>query len=277
MKGWFSAGALPGEALDSYREAASAGEAANSAIEFTLTIFSHDLDELLNDLKHPAKLSGTVECKALSEQPLSVSDGVFNLFEKMPSPPDTRHMIYSMVLTAGNGEQFFFKGYKVVKDDPEVLDIWPDTSTLYVSVQRGDSESGGLVGKAVLHIEPEDFAKQMTTMEITGTTEPLKKLEALAQFGKFFAGVLYESYGGVFYNPNAKAPRPPRKKRPLRAPAPAVHAFTTHDGVELRLTRYQGGTKGPVMLVHGLGVASRQVVRQSAVGICHGGSAGLLQ
>ena len=32
--------------------------------------------------------------------------------------------------------------------------------------------------------------------------------------------------------------------------------FKTIDGVGLRLTRYQGGTKGPVVLSHGLGVSS---------------------
>ncbi|SUX53596.1 alpha/beta hydrolase [Chromobacterium vaccinii] len=32
--------------------------------------------------------------------------------------------------------------------------------------------------------------------------------------------------------------------------------FLTDDGVNLRLTRYNGGGKGPVMLVHGLGVGS---------------------
>ena len=48
-----------------------------------------------------------------------------------------------------------------------------------------------------------------------------------------------------------------RKKRPLRLPAPWVRLFETADGVALRLTRYQGGGKGPVMLAHGLGVSGR--------------------
>lgn len=45
-------------------------------------------------------------------------------------------------------------------------------------------------------------------------------------------------------------------RRSLRVGAPQVHAFTTSDGVQLRLTRYRGGTKGPVILSHGLGVSS---------------------
>ncbi len=47
-----------------------------------------------------------------------------------------------------------------------------------------------------------------------------------------------------------------RRKRPLRVSAPQVYPFKALDGVELRLTRYRGGTKGPVILSHGLGVSS---------------------
>jgi cholesterol oxidase len=46
------------------------------------------------------------------------------------------------------------------------------------------------------------------------------------------------------------------ERRSLRAPVPSLHPFKTSDGVELLLTRYHGGNKGPVMLVHGLGVSS---------------------
>lgn len=46
-------------------------------------------------------------------------------------------------------------------------------------------------------------------------------------------------------------------RRRLRVGAAQIHPFTTDDGVELRLTRYQGGSRGPVMLVHCIGVSSR--------------------
>jgi cholesterol oxidase len=38
---------------------------------------------------------------------------------------------------------------------------------------------------------------------------------------------------------------------------PEIHPLRTSDGVILRLTRYQGGSRGPVLLVHGAGVSSR--------------------
>jgi cholesterol oxidase len=66
------------------------------------------------------------------------------------------------------------------------------------------------------------------------------------------ASGLTSSHDSVF-NPDL----PPRAKRPLKTDTPSVHPFTTPDGTALRLTRYRGGDKGPVMLVHGLGVSSR--------------------
>jgi len=255
MRGYFSTQAEAGEDLESYRIANQSGEAADSTMAFTLTIASHDLDNMLNKPEHPATISGTVVCQSLSAEPLTASEGVFNLFERMPSPPDTRHMIYSMRLSSEEGKEYFFKGYKLVKDDDNVFDIWPDTSTLYVTVYEGKDDKGQMFGKGILHIRPADFAKQMTTMTVTNASSSTEKLEAVARFGKFFAGVLWESYSGIFYNPK-DAKSAVREKRPLRVCDPEVFGLKTEDGVHLRLTRYQGGSKGPVMLVHGLGVAS---------------------
>ncbi len=48
---------------------------------------------------------------------------------------------------------------------------------------------------------------------------------------------------------------PPRETRPLRAPEPVVYHFPSRDRVGLRLTRYQAGEKGPVVLSHCIGVS----------------------
>lgn len=47
-----------------------------------------------------------------------------------------------------------------------------------------------------------------------------------------------------------------RAKRTLRVGRPEIHWFETGDKFRLRLTRYRGGNKGPVILSHGLGVSS---------------------
>ena len=50
---------------------------------------------------------------------------------------------------------------------------------------------------------------------------------------------------------------PQRKKRQLRVEEPEVYYFDSGDGVQLRLLRYQGGSKGPVLLSHCIGVSQR--------------------
>ncbi len=104
--------------------------------------------------------------------------------------------------------------------------------------------------------------KELTTMKVHGATSVEQQLAAMARFGEFFAGTLFDVYGGVV-RPLKRfdVAAPPRKKRPLRVCAPEIHPFITDDGVTLRLTRYWDGPdnspKGPVILVHGLGVSSR--------------------
>lgn len=54
----------------------------------------------------------------------------------------------------------------------------------------------------------------------------------------------------------AEAAAAGRVRRPLRCGAPEVHEFVTRDGVQLRLTRFRGGTKGPVILSPGFGTSA---------------------
>ncbi|MGO9012365.1 MAG: alpha/beta fold hydrolase [Bryobacteraceae bacterium] len=251
MRGFFSS-----EAKGDYVAGAAAGEAAGSSLAFTLTIISEDLNDMLKNPLHNARMLGSVVAPALSARPLSVEDGVFNLFVVDPTNVETRNMVYRMKMRSEEGKVYYFHGYKIVRPN-SVLDIWHDTSTLYITVRDGADESAPVLGTGILHILPSDFARQMTTMKVTNAPNAEERLRGLVRFGEFFAGVLYQTYGGavagsVAFNPDA----PPRKKRELRVAAPEVYWFDAPDGVTLRLTRYQGGTKGPVILSHGLGVSS---------------------
>ncbi|HZS55910.1 MAG TPA: alpha/beta fold hydrolase [Bryobacteraceae bacterium] len=251
MRGYFA----KGETGD-FQPAADKGQQENSPFEFTLTVASDDLNDMLSNPQHPAKMNGTVTAPALSDKPLSVRDGVFQLFVNDPNNVDTRNMIYRMTMTSADGHSWFFTGFKVVHPNP-VWDVWNDTSTLYITVYNGADDKAPVLGKGVLHILPADFAKQMTTLKVTNAANPADALAQMARFGHFFAGVLYDVYGGIFSQSTAFDPSaPPRQKRPLRVDAPTVYAFPAKDGVALRLTRYRGGSKGPVILSHGLGVSS---------------------
>ncbi|NML34080.1 alpha/beta fold hydrolase [Paraburkholderia antibiotica] len=235
--------------------------AASSPIEFTLTVESDDLADMLSNPNHLARTAGTLTCPALSAQPLTITDGTFNLFIVDASDVDERNMTYHMTLDAAEGNTFYLTGKKIITHTSPI-NLWEQTNTLYAEIRASAEDTAPVLGTATLIITPENFLKQQRTLEVTHAPDLKTRLEWTLKFGRFFAGVLFTEYGGVaaplqFYDPNL----PPRAKRTLRAPAPQITFFTTPDGTSLKLTRYcdAAGAKHakPVLLVHGSGVSSR--------------------
>ncbi|CAE6918259.1 hypothetical protein R69927_06415 [Paraburkholderia domus] len=239
---------------------AVAGAAATSPIEFTLTVESDDLADMLSNSQHLAHTTGTLTCPALSAQPMTITGGTFNLFVVNESDVDERNMNYRMRLDSTEGKTYYLSGQKIItRTSP--INLWDQTNTLYAEIRESVQADAPAIGKATLIITPENFLKQQRTLEVTNAPDLTTRLEWTLKFGKFFAGVLFTEYGGVaaplqFYDPKA----PPRLKRVLRAPVPQMVFFDTPDGTTLRLTRYAGPPDKPlrpVLLIHGSGVSSR--------------------
>jgi cholesterol oxidase len=250
MAGYFST-----KVVDDYAKGMADGKAHGSPFEFTLTIVAEDMARFISDETYEGHMIGTVEAPALSPSPLTVTEGRFNLFITDPNHVEGKNMKYRMKLAATDGAEYYLDGFKVIHHE-HGLDMWPDTSTLYITVYRGGAPSQDVLGKGILNIAPTDLMKQLTTMRALNAKDAEERLQTVAAFGKYFAGTLWNVYGGIAVGETVFDPEaPPRKKRPLRAPAPEVHPLKV-GGLELRLTRYRGGDKGPVMLTHGLGVSS---------------------
>lgn len=248
MRGFFSAGPA-----DDFAKADEAGRNAGTRLEFTVTIVADSVDQLVSDPAHFGRIAGTVSAPTVSPALLQVESGEFHLLVKDPDRPRGRRMTYDMALRATDGQAYQLHGYKVIHNETGA-DTWADTTTLFTTLTRGD---GTIVGRGILHVEPQDFAKQLTSMSAPGASNPLEALGALAKFGFFFAGELFDVYGLVAgrateLNPDGS----PRERRPLKMGAPSVHSVHTADGVELRLTRYRGGSKGPVVLAPGIGTST---------------------
>lgn len=188
MKGHFTKGDLD------YKAADDAGKASGSSMRFVLTIQADDLDKLVNDEHYLSNMVGSIEAPGLSPEPLAVTSGKFTLFVRNPEQPGVKNMIYRMGLTARDGTQYWFEGFKVIRDDKGV-DVWSDTTTLYVTVWQGTNNSGPLVGRGILYIVPEDFVKQLTTTKITNAPSKLTEAKDLVRFGMHFMGELWQTYG----------------------------------------------------------------------------------
>ncbi|MCX7596249.1 MAG: GMC family oxidoreductase, partial [Fischerella sp.] len=148
MRGFFST-----QVKDDYQKAAQKGKKDNSPLEFTVTVIADDLEVLLNDPNHPAKIIGTVKAPAISPDPLTVTNGQFNLFVQEQDQPNTRQMRYRMYMSAETGQIYYFEGFKQIHDHPG-FDMWSDTTTLYITVYEGDSRNNPVLGKGILKIQP---------------------------------------------------------------------------------------------------------------------------
>ena len=244
------------------------GRNTNSPLDLTVTVSTQDLRSMLEDPAHEARMVGTVEAPQLSAEPLVVSDGRFQLFVDDPEHAGVRNMVYQARLESVEGQRYRFNGYKVVPTSGALGKAWSDTSTLYITLtrlsdsrdddERPDQHEQHRAGIGILRIKLGDFRRQMTTLRVPGAKTTRERLEAQADFGRFFAGVMVDHYGGVFKRPSELEPEPKaRKKRTLDVPDPELLFPRTDDGLELVLTRYRGGSKGPVLLAPGFGMPAR--------------------
>ncbi len=242
------------ELADDYESAMQSGMRDGNEVSFTATILIADIDKFIDDINHTGTIIGTVAWPAVSAEPLDITEGVFNLMRPDEDAVETRRLEYRMVLAARDGNEFFFEGHKVVRADAG-LDIWSNTTTLFVDIKRGRDGQHGLFARGIVTIDPQDFLTEMRTLKGINGRDSLERLDAVARFGRLFAGSLYDIYGGILAPAERYDPARLRKKRELRAAPPEIHLVRTEDAKVLRLTRYQGGDKGPVVLSHGLGVS----------------------
>ncbi len=251
MAGYFSP-----EVKDDYQRGFDRGQQHGGAFAFLLTIEADDVHAMLQSPEHAGVAIGTVSAPALSPDPLGIQQGDFRLFVDA-GHSGTRQMIYRLQLRSEAGRHFFMSGFKTIRNDPG-FDLWSDTTTLYISVYDGQDDAAPLLGKGILRINPLDFARQLSTMQGSGGSNAEQRLAGLLRFGEFFAGTLFHTYAGLAVGPRAFDPAaPPRRRRTLRLPIPLSVPVRTEDGALLSLTRFRGGSRGPVLLSHGLGVSSR--------------------
>jgi cholesterol oxidase len=246
MKGFFTFGVKN----DDYQSALEMGEETNNSFEFVLTIRSEDVEEMTTNPKHEARMVGTVLAPGLSNEPISAVEGFFNLFVNDTDDVNTRLMKYRMKLVTEEGKDYYFKGFKIIQHN-SILRLWHDSSTLYITIYEGADDKGKIAGQGILVIKPSDFITQMGTMKAVNSPSFVESVKAEAKFGKYFAKSLFYEYGGIFIPDKYYDPAQRRVRRPLRLCPPEFHPFETEDGVELLLTRYNGGSKGPLLMVHG--------------------------
>ncbi len=177
-----------------FEDGARRGKGSGTSLRFKLTITVPDVVNFVDDPEREGSAEGYVFCDALGGK-MPVERGVFNLFVDTEDPETTR-MLYRLWFRDSVGNPLTLTGFKTIKDDPG-LDVWTDTSTLYVKLLAGHVEPDGdgaatVAGAGILRIEVVDFLQQLTTFRTSGPDD----VASLATFGKLFLGELWTAYGG---------------------------------------------------------------------------------
>jgi hypothetical protein len=173
-----------------------AGEAAGKKAKTTLALHAavdiRDLDRFVADSTHTGNITGHVDFAPLGMQ-IPANRGVFRLF----SPTDKkglRLMIYELAFEH-EGQQYYLAGRKEVQNDRMGTDLWNDTTTLFTRLHKGTDATGPVIGAGVLRLGLPDLAKLTSTVHVTNASKPGDQARALATFGGFFMGSLWQTYG----------------------------------------------------------------------------------
>ncbi len=237
---------------DGYAE----GEKAGNTLAINVSVLIPDLELFLTDPGHAGTLSGEIDSPLLGGI-CPVQSGVFKL---LPDTADLNRkvMYYQLYATTPQQEPITFVGVKQVQHDAP-FDLWRDTTTLYVNIYRGHIDPDkaaqattwitGIIGLGL-----QDFIKVLGQLRAVAP-DGSSTLAGIAQFGKFFAGKLWDVYGPSL----PPALNQPKRKYPrftndgVRDAKISVHPFSTVDGLTLQLTRFKrSACDDVVLLVHGL-------------------------
>lgn len=170
---------------------AAAGEAAGTELAMHATVSIPDLDAFIADPAHPGGLTGNIDFPPLG-QGIPADSGVFKLFS--PSgETDMKYMVYELAFQH-DGQPRYLAGKKHVRDD-RGFDMWSDTTTLFTTLHDGGDANAPAIGAGVLRLDMVDFTKLMSTIRVTGTDDAADKAAAVAKFGRFFMGELWDTYG----------------------------------------------------------------------------------
>lgn len=254
------------------------GRADGSSMEVVLTIAYEDLHAALRDPEHPARVSGTVLAPELSPRRMTVTGGRFRLLVDEPKYVETWRMRYELEALSEDGRRFDIAGFKRIRKRGS-LHAWPDTTTLFVDIKGPD----GLRGAGIIRIKAGDFLKQLMSMHAVNVPASERRAHRNA-YWRMFARKFLSIYGGPLDEPGRFPIAPAQSIDPAsnggRAadlPDPDVWWCGAdrrwHPGIDegravpgvgqdawLRLIRYRGGDKGPVLLAPGFAMSSTSFI-----------------
>ncbi len=166
------------------------GERTGSELAMHATVIIDDLDRFVDDPDHTGSLEGSIDFTPFGAGMPATGPGAFNLF--YPEDAKLKLMVYELPIEH-EGQSYYVAGKKEVHDDAG-LDLWRDTTTLFTRMHKGVDKSGPVVGAGILRIGVKGLIDLVSAMRVTGTESKKEQAAAVAKFGRFFLGELWDTY-----------------------------------------------------------------------------------
>ncbi|MDQ3938775.1 MAG: hypothetical protein M3253_08875, partial [Chloroflexota bacterium] len=160
-----------------------------SPLTVRLVITFEDMDRFLVDPEREATATGTVDSPALGGR-LPIANGTFNL---LPGVGRRREFRYRLPFVDRAGNQHVLIGTKLVEHGGG-LDLWSDTTTLFVTIHAGDTKDGPVEGAGIMYIRLRDLLRQVTTFRLLHGRGALASGLAWLGFWRFFLRSLWDVY-----------------------------------------------------------------------------------
>jgi hypothetical protein len=169
-----------------------AGKKAGTRLNMHAAIEIHDLDRFVADATHSGRITGQIDFAPLGEG-IPATRGVFRLFSPTGQKGLTR-MVYELAFE-NRGQPYYLAGHKQIQNDRKGTDLWNDTTTLFTRLHKGSDPSAPVIGAGVLRLGLPELLKLTSTLRVINADLPADQVRALATFGRFFMGSLWDTYG----------------------------------------------------------------------------------
>ena len=228
---------------EDFNEGLRRGRRDGTALALDLVIDIADVDAFLAEPQHTAELRGTLDCGPLGGR-LAIEHGVFNLFVDDEADHRRKRMRYTAQAVDREGRPVTLVGFKEVVDGPG-LDIWSDTTTLFVSLHAGPTAAYPVIAAGIVRITHAGFLRMLLSMR-PRKGSPWRRARAVARFQTHFLGELRQAYRGqAAISDRSDLP----DGDPLRGhPEGEWHDLPGHAGLKRRILLVEAGDGHPMTL-----------------------------
>ncbi|KAI9190777.1 uncharacterized protein BJ171DRAFT_540722 [Polychytrium aggregatum] len=231
---------------------ATVGESSDSSINVLLLITAHDPATFLDFDNEANTVSGSLQCKALSDDPLLITGGHFQfVFGKeqrggqAAAFSDSQGLLAESAATAGDSKTILHLEAIDTNGKVYAFEATRETSGLFNAVEDLKvvlKHKGAVVGQGRLSVTWSDLIK----------THLLELLDSQKSFlGRLYSAIFGSGPSRTSPTPIFATPSPLLQPANAKRRSPESFKIRASDGVETLLTRHLGGASGPVLLIHG--------------------------